>query len=75
VDAWLLAPVVVLVLGGATLVVALRSARRSAAALAADRPALAALESERAALRDDLHRVAARLDGRSGGAGASTADR
>ena len=74
-DAWLLAPVVVLALGGVGLVVGLRSVRRSASALADDRPALAAVGVELAALRADLHRVAARLEGRAGGAGAGTADR
>ena len=74
-DAWWLAPVVVLSLSGLALLVAGASARRSAVALDAERPALASVRVDLLALHDDLERVTARVDGATGGAGAGTADR
>jgi hypothetical protein len=74
-DAWWIAPVVVLLLSGAALLVAGGLARRSTRALAADRPAVDAVRVDLLALHGDLARVADRVDGRHGGAGPGTPDR
>ena len=74
-ESWWLAPLVVLSLSGIALLVAGASARRSAGELAADRPALEAVQADLLGLHDDIARVAARVDGTAGGAGDGTADR
>lgn len=62
-------------MSGVALLVAGASARRSAVALDADRPALEAVRADLLGLHTDLARVAARVEGTIGGAGAGTADR
>lgn len=74
-ESWWLAPVVVLSLSGLALLVAGASARRSAVALDADRPAIEAVRADLLGLHGDLDRLASRVEGRTGGAGPGTADR
>ena len=74
-DAWWIAPVVVLVLSGVALLVAGAVARRSATELASERPALESVRADLLALHGDLALVAGRLEGRTGGAGTGTPDR
>jgi hypothetical protein len=75
VESWWLAPLVVLSLSGIALLVAGASARRAAGQLAVDRPALEAVQADLLGLHEDIARVAARVEGTVGGAGAGTADR
>ena len=65
----------VLSLSGVALLVAGASARRSALALDAERPALEAVRVDLLGLHEDLARVSERVEGTIGGAGAGTADR
>ena len=62
-------------MSGISLLAAGASARRSALALVADRPALQLVRTDLVDLHGDLARLATRLEGRSGGAGAGTLDR
>jgi hypothetical protein len=75
VDAWWLAPVVVLVLSGLALLVAWLTARRSAIAFERELPDLRAVRHELTALDHHLAAVASRLESRTGGAGVGTPDR